>query len=146
MGRPLVPRDMCKSSDSLAMPKGKRVRSGSKTIIYNVYRYFEHQCVKQNSTVPLKLSKKTADATGFSERTVNRVVSEKRKLDVGPFPSPSKRNKKSREHVNVDDFDTDAIRRTVHEFYERREYPTLYFRFCTKNSCFTEGGFCCGNC
>ena len=56
---------------------------------------------------------------------VDRVVAEKRKLDVDPFPSPSKRYKKTRERVNVDSFDTDAIRRTVHEFYERREYPTL---------------------
>ena len=108
-----------------AMPKGRRVTSSSKTIIYNVYRYFERQSSKQKSTVPPKLSKKTADATGFSERTVNRVVAEKRRLEASPFPSPSKRYKKTRERISVDDFDTDAIRRNVHEFYERREYPTL---------------------
>ena len=27
---------------------------------------------------------------------------------------------------DVDDFDTDAIRRTVYQFYEKKEYPTLY--------------------
>ena len=71
------------------------------------------------------LLKKSADATSFTEHTVNHVVAEKRNLHTHPFPSPSKRYKKTREHVNVDDFDTDAIRHTVHKFYERRENPTL---------------------
>ena len=63
--------------------------------------------MKYKSTVPPKLCKKTADATGFSERTVNRVVAEKRELDGSLFPSPSKRYKKTRERVIVDDFDTE---------------------------------------
>ena len=106
------------------MPKGKRVRSSSKTIICHVYSYFEKQSTKSKSTVPPKLCKKTADATGLFERTVNRVVAEKRELEGSCFPSPSKRYKKTRERVIVHDFDTDAIRCTVHQFYEK-EYPTL---------------------
>ena len=102
------------------MPKGKRVRSSSKTIICNVYSYFEKQSTKFKSTVPPKLCKKTADATGFSEHAVNRVVAEKRELEGSCFPSPSKRYKKTRERVIVDDFDTDAIRRTVHQLSDIR--------------------------
>ena len=83
------------------------------------------ECKAKKSTVPPKLSKKTADATGFLEPTVNRVVAEKRKLDTGPFPSSSKHYKKTRERVNVDDFDTDAICHTGHGFNERREYAML---------------------
>ena len=52
------------------MPKGKRVKSTSKSIICNVHDYFDRQSKKQKSTPP-KLCKKTAEATGFSERTVN---------------------------------------------------------------------------
>ena len=48
-----------------------------------------------------------------------------KKLDGSSFTSPNKRYKESRERVDVDAFDTDAIRRTVHEFYEKKEYPTL---------------------
>ena len=36
-----------------------------------------------------------------------------------------KRYSKSRETVDLDSFDVDAIRRTVHEFYDKKEYPTL---------------------
>ena len=67
-----------------------------------------------------QLCKKTAEATGFSERTVNHVLLEKRKLDGSSFTSPNKRYKESRERVDVGAFDTDAIRRTVHEFYEKK--------------------------
>ena len=41
------------------------------------------------------------------------------------FTSPNKRYKESRERVDVVAFDTDAISRTVHEFYEKKEYLTL---------------------
>ena len=50
---------------------------------------------------------------------------EKRKLEGAEFTSPEKRYKKSRLRIIVDDFDCDAIRRTVHEFYAKKEYPTL---------------------
>ena len=59
------------------------------------------QSVKHKSTIPPKLSKKTANATVLLECTVNHVVAEKRKLDAGPFPSPSKSYKKTRECVYV---------------------------------------------
>ena len=45
------------------MPKGKRVKSSSKTII-NIK---QKQSMKQKSTVPPKLCKKTADTTKFSK-------------------------------------------------------------------------------
>ena len=83
------------------MPKGKRVKSTLKSIICNVHDYFDRQSKKQKSTPP-KLCKKIAEATGFSERTVNRVLLEKRKLDGSSFTSPNKRYKESRERVDVD--------------------------------------------
>ena len=106
------------------MPKVKRVKSTAKSIICNVHDYFDWQSNKQKSTPP-KLSKKTAEATGFSECTVNCVILEKRKLDGSSFISPNKRYTESREHVDVDAFVTDSIHRTVYEFYDKKEYPTL---------------------
>ena len=59
----------------LTMPKGKRVKSTLKSIICNVHDYFDWQNKKQKSTLPkLCRGKKTAEATGFSECTVNRVL------------------------------------------------------------------------
>ena len=55
----------------------KRVNSTAKNIIFNVYRFFEKESVKTNYKAPPRLTHKTAEATGYSERTVRRIVSEK---------------------------------------------------------------------
>ena len=57
--------------------KGNRVNSTAKTIIFNVYSYFERQSQKSKGRGPPKLASRTADATGHSERTVRRIVAEK---------------------------------------------------------------------
>ena len=54
--------------------RGKRVNSTAKTIICNVYVYFERQCQKSKGRGPPKLMSKTAEATGYSKQTVHRVV------------------------------------------------------------------------
>ena len=71
------------------------------------------------------MSSKTAQATGYSVRTVERVVAMKRASSGAVFQSPVKRYAASRARIVVDDFDTEAIRRTIHDFYEKKEYPTL---------------------
>ena len=68
---------------------------------------------------------KTANATGYCERTVRRVVAEKRASDGATFVSPAKRYKRDRKSIVVDDFDLEGIRRAVHEFYSDKKYPTL---------------------
>ena len=62
------------------------------------------------------------EATGFSRSTVSHVLKEKDKIGDRQFKSP---NNKSRVIVSVDDFDVAAIRRTVHEFDDCKEYPTI---------------------
>jgi hypothetical protein len=43
----------------------------------------------------------------------------------GPsFNSPQKTYKRKKYATELDDFDNDVVRRTVHEFYENGEYPT----------------------
>ena len=71
-----------------------------------------------------RLMDKTAKATGYCERTVRRVVAEKRASDGATFVSPAKR-KRDRKRIVVDDFDLDGIRRAVHEFYNDKKYPML---------------------
>ena len=44
----------------------------------------------------MKLGKKTAEATGYCKRTVERIIAEKRRLDGTEFTSPAKRYKKSK--------------------------------------------------
>ena len=65
-----------------------------------------------------------AKATGVSTSTVKRVVNEA-KRNEGNYRSPKQRYESSRERIIVDDFDRAAIRRTIHSFFARKEYPTL---------------------
>ena len=60
------------------MPKGKRLNHTAKNIIFSVYSYFKKQHQKYKIRVAAKLSPKTAQATGYSVRTVERVVAMKR--------------------------------------------------------------------
>ena len=91
-------------------------------IIYNIYKYFERESAKSRYRGPPKLTHKTAEATGYSERTVRRIIAEKSALSGAAFSSPTKRYKVERKRI---DFDTEALRRSVHEFYSDKKYPTL---------------------
>ena len=104
--------------------RGKRVNSTAKNIIFNVYKYFERESAKTKNIVPPKLTHKTTEATGFGERTV-RIVAEKSALSGAAFSSPAKRYKIDRKKIVMDDFDTEALRRAVHEFYSEKKYPTM---------------------
>ena len=49
-------------------------------------------------------------------------MSEKARLGGGEFSTPYASHRKV---FNPDDFDIEAIRRPVHSYYDRKEYPTL---------------------
>ena len=85
------------------MPRVKRLNSTVKKVIVNVYDYYNKESRKRRRAESPKLGQKTADATGYCRRSVERVVGEKRSLEGAEFPSPSKRYKQSREGVVVDD-------------------------------------------
>jgi len=89
--------------------------------------------------------KVTAEACGLSERTVRRICKEgKDNLDpeeqVASFKSLRKTYKRAKPLTELDDFDTDIVRRTVNEFYNRGEYPTaLTVLTEVKKKCNVEG-------
>ena len=104
--------------------KGKRVNSTAKTI-FNAYSYFERQSMKSKGRGPPKLTSRTADATGYSERTVRRIVAEKKSLEIAAFGLPAKRYKVERKKIIVNDFGMEGIRHTVHDFSLEKKYATL---------------------
>ena len=97
--------------------KGVRLRSQSKQIVENVWAFFP--TINRKAVV-----KRTAEATGLSERTIRDIHKEHVARD-GQLLTPVKRYTTSQIRINPDTFDREAIRRLVHAFYIRREYPTI---------------------
>ena len=87
--------------------------------------FFEKESAKTKNKAPPRLTHKTAEATGYIERTVRRIVSEKSAQSGAAFCSPAKRYKLDRKKIVLDDFDTEALRRAIHEFYSEKKYPTM---------------------
>ena len=78
------------------MPAANRVRSDLKNDICNVYNYFERQGKKQKTSAPINLCNKTAEATGYSVRTVYHVMKGKRSMEEALFSSPAKHKRYGR--------------------------------------------------
>ena len=70
--------------------------------------------MKSKHRGPPKLTSKTAEATGYSERTARVNVAEKLEISGAAFTSPPKRYKVE-EGYNF--FNTEALRRLFHNFY-----------------------------
>ena len=105
--------------------RGKRVRSAANAIVLNVYKYFERQESKSKYRGPSQVTRKMAEVTGYTERTVRHIVGEKASFCGAAFTSPAKQYTVDRRTVCLDDFDVEAIRRLVHDFYRETKYPTL---------------------
>lgn len=106
-------------------------RSQTKQIVYKVYTFLKQLSTQPNLTADFfkNTQIRTAEACGLSERTVRRICSEAKEkteesTSVMLFKSPRKGYKRAKIVSEIDDFDSDVVRRTVHEFYDRGEYPT----------------------
>jgi transposase len=110
-------------------------RKQSKTLIYNVYSYLKELVAsKPDATVKELFSqtqKATADVCSVSYRTVQRICAEADRNAASNvvdgtafFESPKKGTLRKRPVTDLDDFDKCVIRRTIQEFYDRKEYPT----------------------
>ena len=51
----------------------KRANTTAKSIIYNVYQYFQKETAKSKHRGALKWTSRTAEATGYSERTCGEL-------------------------------------------------------------------------
>jgi transposase len=96
----------------------KHLRSREKKLVADVYKHFV-----QSGSNDLGPVQQTVAATGYSRRTVFRVMKEERL--TGTVTSP-KRPKKRGSYKKIDDFDETVIRNKFQEFYsQRRQLPTL---------------------
>ncbi|XP_026821632.1 uncharacterized protein LOC113560022 [Rhopalosiphum maidis] len=106
-------------------------RSQTKQIVYKVYTFLKQLSTRPDLSADFfkNTQIRTAEACGLSERTVRRICSEAKckaedSTSVMVFRSPRKGYKRAKIVSELNDFDSDVVRRTVHEFYDRGEYPT----------------------
>ena len=82
-------------------------------MLLSVRAFFEEEKRHGRSILRERVIDRTAQATNISKSTIKNIL------------TPTKRYTASRIRINPDAFDREVIRRTVHSFYEKREYPTL---------------------
>lgn len=74
------------------------------------------------------ISQRTADATGVSLRTVQRILKEEKELPStsSNFTSPMKKRRKRDNKMEIDNLTADVIRSTINNFHiAHKEIPTL---------------------
>ena len=89
----------------------------------NVHDFFEKEKHRRKGQFRNKVIERTAKATKLSVSTIKSVTNEYIE-NHGQFHTPQQYNQ-SRVIINPDDSDINAIRRTIHNFYIKKEYPTL---------------------
>ncbi|MPC22602.1 hypothetical protein E2C01_015619 [Portunus trituberculatus] len=108
------------------------LQAQAKAIIFNVNRYFLEEKANRGPILPpAKAMARTAKAIKISEKTVRRICSvynQSFNKDLVPlkptFSSPKKRHR-TNTVTDFTDFDKCMLRRTVLEFYEKKEIPTV---------------------
>jgi hypothetical protein len=102
--------------------KGNHFTQREKQFILNASNFFEKEKKEGTHFAAKNVAKRTSACLGVSEVSVKRVRSEK--VNCGELSEPEHRDNAGRRIV-VDEFFQGVIRRTVHSFYERKEYPTV---------------------
>ena len=104
--------------------KGHRLSSQAKYIVNSVREFFEKEKAKQKATLRDWVVKCTAAACGIGVTTVIRLHKEYGDSG-GILSSLKKRYDETRVQLVLNEVDVEGICKEVHEFYQRKEYPTL---------------------
>ena len=103
--------------------QGKRLSGTAKKIVNHVHEFMKLEKRAGRSILKMNVIERVAKACQLSTSTVATI--RRQAKDGDQFKTPTKRYTTIRTRINVDDFDKQAIRRVIHGFYERHEYPTL---------------------
>lgn len=112
------------------MPKRSKkfvLNSQSRELIIRVRDFFEREAQNGGPILPVtSVLDRVADALDISKKTIIKITKEKlgeTGIEDNVLYSPNKR--KRAKLTDVDNFDVDAIRRHIYNYYLRKEYPTL---------------------
>ena len=103
----------------------RRVLPGiAREMVYNVYKYFSTEKINNGPIHDFsKAVQRTVEATKLSKSTIHRIWKEAKESEESVLSE--KKRKRSKPVTHLDDFDQCALRRTVLNFYIRKEIPTL---------------------
>lgn len=104
--------------------QGKRLSGTAKRIVLNVTDFMMMEKHAGKAIQRMNVIQRVARACQLSTSTILNIRRQAENTHV--FNTPKKRYKLDRRQIIVDDFDKQAIRRAVHRFYEKHEYPTLH--------------------
>ena len=126
--------------------QGSRLTSQTKYVLHNIKNFFDQEKQQERTFLRNKVHDRVAKATGLSRRTVFNIL--KSVTPDNTYLTPTKRYERTRIRVDPDSFDRTAIKRIVHTFYDRREYPTLtaVWREAKEKGVFSAGRFCLWRC
>jgi len=117
------------------------IHSQTKKTIYNVYNFFKTLTSKKEQPEVANFfrqcQERTAEACAVSLSTVQRICKESKTISFGveeelgvgssvdiKFRSPRKHYSRDKPITELDDFDGEVVRRVVHSFYDKGEFPT----------------------
>ncbi|XP_050059675.1 uncharacterized protein LOC126550967 [Aphis gossypii] len=116
------------------MESQQDIHSQTKKVIYSVYNYLKVLATDKNFPEFAHFFRKTrevtAEACGVSVASVKRICVEGKKIEqddkpiTTSFKSPRKTYKRLKYATELDDFDNEVVRRTVHSFYDNHQFPT----------------------
>ncbi|XP_068250360.1 uncharacterized protein [Palaemon carinicauda] len=100
----------------------------AREIVYRIVKYFDKEKANHGPVMDVrKTLKRTSEATMIPERTISRICKEG-KVTGERYGKPifvEQKKQQPRTVTNLDDFDKSVLRRTVLDFYARKEVPTL---------------------
>ncbi|CAI6358016.1 unnamed protein product [Macrosiphum euphorbiae] len=106
-------------------PRGKFVGSGQKLMIVNFYK--NKMALQATGDLPKltakEMIKNISEESGIGQRTVSVTLSEYR--NKKSVTSPNKTKIRPKVTDKVDEFDQNAIRQKVHQFWHNHQIPTL---------------------
>ncbi|CAI6358386.1 unnamed protein product [Macrosiphum euphorbiae] len=107
-------------------PRGKPIGTGQRKIVINLYKDLVTKQSENPGSPRLSYREmiiEISKSSGIGQRTVQTTLSEYKNL--GTVSSPSKKRLKLTIIKKIDEFDKNAIRQKIHQFWRNREVPTI---------------------
>ncbi|GBP75858.1 hypothetical protein EVAR_53931_1 [Eumeta japonica] len=110
------------------MPKGKVLKGQTREFVLRLREYFEKESRNGGPLTPVaQVRDRVAAALGISSPTVAKITKEgfgSSGMEQNKLSTSKKKHHSCKVTVIVS-FDTDAIRRHIYDYYQRKDIPTL---------------------